>query len=154
VLFWESNFLQHFQRELQENEFGQKDKTSTEWIWGKAGVDTSKVLQSMNSTHNNCETACLLRAAYVGDAQLRFSHVDDRMRTLDGLHKTLEAVKEHCGPRDQDLCERVYEALKRAPWNMTRAYLEKRESGFLSFNGLGLYIKIGARRVLLQRLSQ
>ena len=108
----------------------------------------------MNSTHNNCETACLLRAAYVGDAQLRFSHVDDRMRTLDGLHKTLEAVKEHCGPRDQDLCERVYEALKRAPWNMTRAYLEKRESGFLSFNGLGLYIKIGAQRVLLQRLSQ
>jgi hypothetical protein len=135
--------LQHFQREVQEKDFGEKDKTSTEWMWGKAGVDTSKVLQLMNATHNNCETACLLRSAYVGEATLRFCHVDDSFRTLDGLHKTMEAVKLHASGRDKDLCERVYEALKRAPWNLTRSYLEKKESGFLVFNGLGLYVNIG-----------
>lgn len=40
--------------------------------------------------------------------------------------------------------KRVYEALKRAPWTLTRSYLEKVQSGFLVWSGLGLYVKIGA----------
>ncbi len=130
--------MQHFQRELQENEFGDKDKTSIEWIWGKAGVDVPKVQQLMLP-----ETACLLRSAYVGDAALRFSHVDDKMRVLDGLHKTVESVNMHASERDRKLVLKVYEALKRAPWTLTRSYLEKLDNGFLVFNGLALHCKIG-----------
>ena len=90
------------------------------------------------------ETACLLRAAYVGEASLRFSLVDDKLRHMDGLHKTHEAIQLHASHRDQDLVKRVYEALKRAPWTLTRSYLEKVQSGFLVWSGLGLYVKIGA----------
>lgn len=144
--FWSTNALQHFQRELQENEFGDKDKSSIEWTWGKAGVDVPKVQQLMLP-----ETACLLRSAYVGDAALRFSHVDDKMRHLDGLHKTV--LNMQASERDRALVLKVYEALKRAPWTLTRSYLEKLDNGFLVFNGLGLHCKIGAPGFTFERLS-
>jgi hypothetical protein len=128
---------QNFHREVQENEFGEKDKTSTEWMWGKAGVDTAKILQPLQP-----ETACLLRTAYVGEAALQFSHID-KMRHVEGLPKTIESVNQHASQRDRDLVKIVHEALKRAPWTLTKAYLDKLENGFLVFSGLGLYCGIG-----------
>jgi hypothetical protein len=129
--------LQHFQREVQENEFGEKDQANIEWIWGKAGVDTAKILQPMQP-----ETACLLRAAYVGEAMLQFCHIDE-MRHVEGLPKTIESVNQHASQRDKDLVKIVHEALKRAPWTLTKTYLDKLENGFLVFSGLGLYCGIG-----------
>jgi hypothetical protein len=107
-------------------------------MWGKAGVDTAKVHQSMVP-----ETACLLRAAYMGEAALRFCHIES-MRFLDALSK--ESVSMHASERDKKLVMTVIAALKRAPWTMTKSYLEKCESGFLVFDGLGLYCRIGVLR--------
>jgi len=132
------NTLQHFVREAQENEFGEKDKTSTEWMWRK---ETS-VLDA--DVHNVMlpETACLLRAAYVGEAFLQFCHIET-MRVLEGLSKTRETVERQANPKDKLLVLTVIEALKRAPWTLTKSYLEKLDSGFLVFDGLGLYCSIG-----------
>jgi len=125
-------------REAQENEFGEKDKTSTEWMWRK---ETS-VLDA--DVHNVMlpETACLLRAAYVGEAFLQFCHIET-MRVLEGLSKTRETVERQANPKDKLLVLTVIEALKRAPWTLTKSYLEKLDSGFLVFDGLGLYCSIG-----------
>jgi hypothetical protein len=135
---------------VQENEFGEKDKSSIEWVWGKAGVDTAKILQPMQP-----ETACLLRASYMGEAMLQFCHID-KMRHVEGLPKTIESVNQHASQRDKDLVKIVHEALKRAPWTLTKTYLDKLENGFLVFSGLGLYCGIGEQhmsRCLLSSVS-
>jgi hypothetical protein len=138
VLVLRCNTPQHFSREAQENEFGEKDKTSTEWMWRRE----ISILDTDVHSIMLPETACLLRAAYAGEAFLQFCHIET-MRVLEGLAKTRETVERQANPKDKKLVLTVIEALKRAPWTLTKSYLEKLESGFLVFDGLGLYCRIG-----------